>query len=109
MLHFMGDLLKLIWCTFIGLFWSRASREAEILTLRHQLNVQGATEAQTCPCRSRNGSQPNRKITQVTTGDHEPEAKEYHGSRRSNPRGAGRGIISMSAQGANPRSAGGPA
>jgi hypothetical protein len=39
MLRLMGDLLKLIWCTFIRLFWSRASREAEILTLRHQLNV----------------------------------------------------------------------
>jgi transposase InsO family protein len=39
MLRLMGDLLKLIWCTFIGLFRSRASLEAEILMLRHQLNV----------------------------------------------------------------------
>ena len=39
MLRLMGDLLKLIWCIFIGLFRSRASLEAEILTLRHQLNV----------------------------------------------------------------------
>jgi hypothetical protein len=35
----MGDLLKLIWCIFIGLFRSRASLEAEIPTLRHRLNV----------------------------------------------------------------------
>ena len=35
----MGDLLKLIWWAVIGLFRSRASLEAEILTLRHQLNV----------------------------------------------------------------------
>ncbi len=39
MLRFMGDLPKLIWRIFIGLFRSRASLEAEILTLRHQLNV----------------------------------------------------------------------
>src|SRR5262245_60137244 len=39
MLRFMRDLLKLIWCTFIGLFRSRASLEPEILTFRHQLNV----------------------------------------------------------------------
>jgi len=35
----MGDLCKLIWCAFAGLFRSRASLEAEILVLRHQLNV----------------------------------------------------------------------
>ena len=35
----MGDLLKLIWWAVTGLFRSRASLEAEILTLRHQLNV----------------------------------------------------------------------
>src|SRR5580704_4990493 len=35
----MGDMLKLIWWAVIGLFRSRASLEAEILTLRHQLNV----------------------------------------------------------------------
>jgi hypothetical protein len=35
----MGDILKLIWWTVIGLFRSRSSLEAEILTLRHQLNV----------------------------------------------------------------------
>jgi hypothetical protein len=35
----MRDLLKLIWWVVIGLFRSRASHEAEILTLRHQLNV----------------------------------------------------------------------
>jgi hypothetical protein len=39
MLRLMGDLLKLIWCIVIGLFRSRAVREAEILTLRHQLDV----------------------------------------------------------------------
>ena len=35
----MADVLKLIWWAIIGLFRSRASLEAEILTLRHQLNV----------------------------------------------------------------------
>ena len=35
----MADLLKLIWSAIIALFRSRASLEAEILTLRHQLNV----------------------------------------------------------------------
>jgi hypothetical protein len=35
----MGDLLKLIWWAITELFRSRASLEAEILTLRHQLNV----------------------------------------------------------------------
>src|ERR1700704_49320 len=39
MLPLMGDILKLIWWAVIGLFRSRASLEAEILTLRHQLNV----------------------------------------------------------------------
>ena len=33
------DLVRLIWCAFIELFRSRASLQAEILTLRHQLNV----------------------------------------------------------------------
>ena len=32
-------MIKLIWWAVIGLFRSRASLEAEILTLRHQLNV----------------------------------------------------------------------
>jgi hypothetical protein len=35
----MGDILKLIWWAFIGLFRSIASLEAEILSPRHQLNV----------------------------------------------------------------------
>ena len=35
----MRDVLKLIWWGLIGLFRSRASLEAEILVLRHQLNV----------------------------------------------------------------------
>ena len=39
MLRVMGDMLKLIWWGVIGLFRSRASLEAEILTLRHQVNV----------------------------------------------------------------------
>jgi hypothetical protein len=39
MLCFMGDILKLIWWVVTGLFRSRASLEAEILALRHQLNV----------------------------------------------------------------------
>ena len=39
MLAPMGEMLKLICWAVIGLFRSRASLEAEILTLRHQLNV----------------------------------------------------------------------
>jgi hypothetical protein len=35
----MIDLCKLIWRAFVGLFRSRAALEAEILVLRHQLNV----------------------------------------------------------------------
>ena len=35
----MSDLCKLLWCALIGLFRSRAAWEAEILVLRHQLNV----------------------------------------------------------------------
>jgi hypothetical protein len=35
----MVDLCKLIWCALFGPFRSRASLEAEILVLRHQLNV----------------------------------------------------------------------
>jgi len=37
----MRDLCRLLWCALIGLFRSRASLEAEILVLRHQLNVLG--------------------------------------------------------------------
>src|ERR1700730_14473177 len=39
MLRLMGDMLKLIWWMVIGLFRSRASLEAEIVALSHQLNV----------------------------------------------------------------------
>jgi hypothetical protein len=39
MLCSMGDMFKLIWWVVIGLFRSRASLEAEIVALRHQLNV----------------------------------------------------------------------
>ena len=39
MLALMRDVLKLIWWMVIGLFRSRASLEAEIVSLRHQLNV----------------------------------------------------------------------
>jgi hypothetical protein len=39
MLRLMGDMLKLIWWMVIGLFRSRTSLEAEIVALRHQLNV----------------------------------------------------------------------
>jgi len=39
MLAAMIDLCKLIWWAFAGLFRSRAALEAEILALRHQLNV----------------------------------------------------------------------
>src|SRR6201988_5226328 len=35
----MGDLFRLICCAMVGLFRSRAALEAEILVLRHQLNV----------------------------------------------------------------------
>jgi hypothetical protein len=35
----MSDLCTLIWCALMGLFRSRAALEAEILVLRHQLNV----------------------------------------------------------------------
>src|SRR5258708_30530516 len=35
----MSDLCRVIWCALIGLFKSRAVLEAEILVLRHQLNV----------------------------------------------------------------------
>ena len=35
----MINLCKLIWCAFARLFRSRAELEAEILVLRHQLNV----------------------------------------------------------------------
>ena len=39
MLWLMRDVYSLIWLAMIGLFRSRASLRAEILTLRHQLNV----------------------------------------------------------------------
>jgi hypothetical protein len=39
MLALMGDVFKLIWWVVIGLFRSRASLDAEIVALRHQLNV----------------------------------------------------------------------
>jgi hypothetical protein len=42
MLPFMWDMFKRIWCGSIGFFRSRSSLEAEIVTLRHQLNVQEA-------------------------------------------------------------------
>jgi hypothetical protein len=35
----MSDLCRLIWCALIGLFRPPAALEAEILVLRHQLNV----------------------------------------------------------------------
>jgi hypothetical protein len=35
----MSDIFKLIWRAVVELFRSRASLEAEILTLRHQINV----------------------------------------------------------------------
>jgi hypothetical protein len=35
----MSDLCGLIWCAIAGLFRSRAALQAEILVLRHQLNV----------------------------------------------------------------------
>ena len=35
----MRDICRLLWCALVGLFRSRASLEAEILLLRHQVNV----------------------------------------------------------------------
>jgi hypothetical protein len=35
----MIDLCRLIWFAFVGLFRSRASLEAELLALRHELNI----------------------------------------------------------------------
>jgi hypothetical protein len=35
----MSNLCRLIWCALIGLFRPRAALEAEILVLRHQLNI----------------------------------------------------------------------
>src|SRR5947199_8981509 len=35
----MRDLCRLIWCALVGLFRPRAALEAEVLVLRHQLNV----------------------------------------------------------------------
>src|SRR5437870_6255807 len=35
----MSDLCRLIWCALIGPFRPRAALQAEILVLRHQLNV----------------------------------------------------------------------
>jgi len=39
MLRATGDVCKLIWCAFAGLFWCRGALQSEILVLRHQLNV----------------------------------------------------------------------
>jgi hypothetical protein len=39
MVHLMRDICSLLWCALFGLFRSRASLEAEVLTLRQQLNV----------------------------------------------------------------------
>jgi hypothetical protein len=35
----MSDLFRLIWCVMVGLARTRAALQAEILVLRHQLNV----------------------------------------------------------------------
>jgi len=35
----MSNLFRLIWCAVVGLFRSRSALQAEILALRHQLNV----------------------------------------------------------------------
>jgi hypothetical protein len=35
----MSDICRLIWCAMVGLVSSRAALQAEILVLRHQLNV----------------------------------------------------------------------
>jgi hypothetical protein len=49
MLRLMGDLLKLIWWLVTGFFRSRAMLEAEIVALRHQLNVLRRRHAQQSP------------------------------------------------------------
>jgi hypothetical protein len=41
----MNELWRLIWCGLIGFFRSRASLEAEILVLRHQLTDETAINA----------------------------------------------------------------
>jgi len=46
----MANLCKLIWCAFVGLFRSRASLQAEILVLRHQLNVLRRKSPQRITC-----------------------------------------------------------
>ena len=35
----MGELFGFIWCAIAGLFRSRTALQAEILVLRHQLNI----------------------------------------------------------------------
>ena len=35
----MREICELIWCVLIGVFRSRAALKAEVLVLRHQLNV----------------------------------------------------------------------
>ena len=35
----MGDLCRLVWCAVVGLFQSRTALQAEVLVLRHQLNI----------------------------------------------------------------------
>ena len=39
----MVELLQLIWSVLVGLLRSRASQEAEIVALRHQLNVSASS------------------------------------------------------------------
>jgi hypothetical protein len=38
----MGELFGLIWCAIAGLFRSRVALQAEILVLRHELNIIGS-------------------------------------------------------------------
>ena len=40
MLCLMREVYSLAWSVLVLLFWSRVSLEAEILILRHQLNIQ---------------------------------------------------------------------
>src|SRR5271154_2698757 len=44
----MSDLFRLIWCAAIGLFRSQAALQAEIVLLRHQLNVLRRTLSALC-------------------------------------------------------------
>ncbi len=49
MLGLMGDLCKLIWCGFAGLFWSRASLQADILMIADNIRVGNSVQCTEFP------------------------------------------------------------